>query len=88
MNSQLGVRGQCFSQATLALPAGKEDWIGGGNANHETQIEHTVQASTPLPAPVLNNLARTLLPQMQAFFSSEIGQQQLKQWQQERRQPS
>ena len=38
----------------------------------------------PIPQSAVESLARTLLPQMQAFFESEQGKQALKQWREER----
>ena len=38
----------------------------------------------PIPQSAGESLARTLLPQMQAFFESEQGKQALKEWREER----
>ena len=65
------------------LPAGKEkEYYGkGGVSGNRAVLEN--KAGSILQSAV-ESLARTLLPQMQAFFESEQGKQTLKEWHEER----
>jgi len=71
-------------QATPSLlPAGKEkeNYRKGGVSANRVVLENKTE---PIPQSAVESLARTLLPQMQAFFESEQGKQALKEWHEER----
>ena len=59
----------------------KESSRKGGVSANQVVLENKTE---PIPQSAVESLARTLLPQMQAFFESEQGKQALKEWHEER----
>ena len=59
----------------------KRELQKGGVSANQVVLENKTE---PIPQSAVESLARTLLPQMQAFFESEQGKQALKEWHEER----
>ncbi len=53
----------------------KESYRKGGVSANQVVLENKTE---PIPQSAVESLARTVLPQMQAFFESEQGKQALK----------